>query len=60
MASVARRLEDKLGRPIPLHRMFQYPTVAALAAFLTEESTTDGLTKVVDRMARRRARRTKP
>jgi amino acid adenylation domain-containing protein len=60
MASVARRLEDKLGRPIPLHRMFQYPTVAALAAFLTEESTTDGLAKVVDRMARRRARRTKP
>jgi acyl carrier protein len=59
MAAVARRLEDKLGRPIPLHRMFQYPTVAGLAAFLTEESTADGLAKVVDRMARRRrARRT--
>jgi amino acid adenylation domain-containing protein len=59
MAAVARRLEDKLGRPIPLHRMFQYPTVVGLAAFLTEESTADGLAKVVDRMARRRrARRT--
>jgi amino acid adenylation domain-containing protein len=55
LAEVARRLEERLGRPVPPQLVFQYPTVAGLAAFLAGESTDQA--RVLDRMARRRARR---
>lgn len=58
MATVARQLEQRLGKAIPLHRMYQYPTVASLAAYLGERTdASGGLAAVADRMARRRKAR---
>lgn len=54
MTAVGRRLAERLGRPVPPHRLFQYPTVAALAAYLADEAGGTGrLGTVTDRMARR-------
>ncbi|TDP95218.1 non-ribosomal peptide synthetase [Labedaea rhizosphaerae] len=58
MATVAQRIEEKTGASIPLHQMFQYPTVAALAAHLDRRPADGGgLNAVADRMARRRKAR---
>ena len=58
MATVAQRIEAKTGAAIPLHQMFRYPTVAALAAHLDQRpADTGGLSAVADRMARRRKAR---
>ena len=57
LASVARRLEGATGRPVPLRLLYEYPTVAGLAAHLAGESTVEDLGRVSDRMARRRANR---
>jgi len=38
LARVHGRLEEELGRELPLIELFQYPTVAALAAFLAPEA----------------------
>ncbi|MGA8113630.1 MAG: phosphopantetheine-binding protein, partial [Actinocatenispora sp.] len=58
LARTQRRLESALAVRIPLARMFEYPTVAALARFLAGAAvpSTD-LSGVADRMARRRAAR---
>jgi amino acid adenylation domain-containing protein len=58
MATVAQRVEAKTGAAIALHQMFQYPTVAGLAAHLDDRPAgTGGLNAVADRMARRRKAR---
>ncbi|WP_204012053.1 non-ribosomal peptide synthetase, partial [Virgisporangium aurantiacum] len=58
MALVHQRLQQGLGRKIPLAWMFQHPTVSSLARRL-EAAGTDGaaLDRVSDRMSRRRSAR---
>jgi amino acid adenylation domain-containing protein len=57
MTAVGQRLGERLGRPVPPYRLFQYPTVAGLAAHLAAESGDSAaggdLGTVTDRMARR-------
>jgi amino acid adenylation domain-containing protein len=63
-AAIQRHLERELGTEVPLYRLFQYPTVRSLAAFLRAgrelEPTPPGaapLARAEARMARRHARR---
>ncbi len=51
MAVVQRRLEQTLGRRLPIARLFEFPTVAALAGHLSGDSST------ADEAARRAAQR---
>ncbi|HEX6756697.1 MAG TPA: non-ribosomal peptide synthetase [Mycobacteriales bacterium] len=55
LATVQRRLEQRLGRPVPLHRMFEHPTVRSLSRWLSGESTVDD--RVGERMRLRREAR---
>lgn len=65
LASVARRLEAAMGRPVPLYLLYEYPTIAGLAAHLAGQSAGQStveepaLDRIADRMARRRANRTR-
>jgi acyl carrier protein len=59
LALVQRRLESELDIRVPLVRLFEFPTVAGLAAHLTAGSSTvdTAVSRAAERMARRRARR---
>ncbi|MFJ6198209.1 non-ribosomal peptide synthetase [Micromonospora sp. NPDC092111] len=63
LALVQRHLEERLDRRVPLARLVEFPTVAALAAHLAVAAGADGvpadgrLAAVGHRMARRRAAR---
>lgn len=54
---VQRRLEDTLGRPVPITAVFQYPTIAALAQHLSRASANGAVRQpaVHERAARQRA-----
>ncbi len=63
VALLQRHLEERLDRRVPLARLMEFPTVAALAAHLGAAADPDGvpgdgrLAAVRQRMARRRAAR---
>jgi natural product biosynthesis luciferase-like monooxygenase protein/amino acid adenylation domain-containing protein len=48
------RLREVLGADLPVVRLFQYPTVSALAKFLSEQQQKNSLKKVHDRARRQR------
>lgn len=48
------RLREVLGADLPVVRLFQYPTVSALAKFLSEQRKKNSLKKVHDRARRQR------
>jgi acyl carrier protein len=56
IVQVQSRLRSRLGTKVTLVELFQYPTVAELASFLTEGSSKQGtLDTVRERAARQRA-----
>ncbi|QWF81842.1 non-ribosomal peptide synthetase [Amycolatopsis sp. CA-230715] len=42
LARLQGRLEDLLGRELPIHRLFEFPTVRSLARWLGTDGTTNG------------------
>ncbi|GIH09053.1 peptide synthetase [Rhizocola hellebori] len=59
MALVQKRLEETLGRRLPLARLFEFPTVAALADHLTSDTSSadEAARRAAERMRQRRKAR---
>jgi len=58
MVKLAQRLQEDLGRPVPVVELFRLPTLAALAAYLSDAGAASGAVEAAaadERSGKRRA-----